>query len=122
MLSRLKLYGITVLAIACFGISACHSAFIQTAIVNHSGAAVRLLEVDYPSASFGTQQIASDGTYSYHFKVQDSGPVKLTFTNSAGKTITSTGPSLHEGQQGNLSVIIQGDGTVIWAPALSESR
>jgi VCBS repeat-containing protein len=124
MLNRwnLKPIVVTVLAAACFAVSACRSAFIQTAIVNHSGSPVRLLEIDYPSASFGTQQIAADGVYRYHFKVQDSGPVKMTFTNSAGKTITLTGPTLHEGQQGNLTITIQSDDTVTFAPVLSYSR
>ena len=108
--------------LACLSLSACHSAFVQTSIVNHTGKTVQLVEVDYPSASFGTQQIADGATYHYHFKVQDSGPVKIAFTGDAGKTFSATGPTLEPGQQGNLTITLENDGKVTWTPALSSPR
>lgn len=83
---------------------------------------MRLIEVDYPSASFGTQQIPNNATYHYHFKILDSGPVKITFTGDSGKTYTATGPTLNEGQQGNLTITLESDGKVAWTPELSNSR
>ena len=108
--------------LACLSLSACHSAFVQTSIVNHTGKAVQLVEVDYPSASFGTQQIADNATYHYHFKVQDSGPVKITFTGDAGKAYSATGPTLEPGKQGDLTITLESDGKVTWTPALSSPQ
>jgi hypothetical protein len=107
---------------ACLSLSACRSAFVQTAIVNHTGGAVRLIEVDYPSASFGTQQIAGGSTYQYRFKIQDSGPAKITYTEADNTVRTSTGPTLNEGQQGSLSITLERGGEVTWTPELSPSK
>ncbi len=106
----------------CLTLTACRSAFVQTAIVNHTGSTVRLIEVDYPSASFGTEQIARDATYHYRFKIQDSGPVTISFTTGDNKVHTSTGPTLTQGQQGSLIITLGVNGTVTWAPELSQTR
>jgi hypothetical protein len=108
--------------LAGLNLSACRSAFIQTAIVNHSGGPVRLIEVDYPSASFGTQQILDGSTFEYRFKVQDSGPVKITYTSSDNSVRTSTGPMLSEGEHGGLTITLDGGGKVTWSPQISRSK
>ena len=46
-----------VLNVCAAGSSGCHSAFVETTIDNQSASAVRLVEVDYPSASFGVSSI-----------------------------------------------------------------
>lgn len=107
---------------ACLSLSGCRSPFVQTAIVNHSGGTVRLIEVDYPSASFGTQQIADGATYQYRFKIQDSGPVKITFTGADNSVCNSTGPTLNEGEQGSLTITLESGGKVTWTPELSSSK
>lgn len=107
----------------CLGLSACHSPYVETSIINHTGGTARLIEVDYPGGSFGTQQIAEGATYRYHFKILDSaGPVKITYTGKDGKTHTATGPVLDEGQQGDLSITIDADGKVAWLPQLNPSK
>jgi hypothetical protein len=108
--------------LACLAISGCRSAFIDAAIVNRSGKPAQLIEVDYPYASFGTQEIAVDQTYHYRFKVQGSGPVKITFTGESNQVYTSTGPMLQEGQHGSLAVILEANGKVNWTPVLSAAR
>jgi hypothetical protein len=108
--------------LSCLSLSACRSAFVQTAIVNHSGHDVTLVEVDYPSASFGTQQIGDSVTYHYRFKIQDSGPIKITFTGDSGKTYTATGPMLSEGQQGSLTITLEAGGKVDWVQNLSTAK
>ena len=52
---------------------ACHSYHIDTTIENRTGADIQLLEVDYPSASFGADRIASGAVYHYRFQVNGSG-------------------------------------------------
>lgn len=112
----------TVALAACFSLSACQSAFVQADIINHTGGPVQIVEVDYPDASFGTQQIAPGDTYQYRFKILDSGPVKISFTGPGHKTWTATGPSVHQGQHGKLVITLDRGGKVDWAPVLSESH
>lgn len=104
-------------------LSACHSPYVETDIVNHSGSAVRLIEVDYPDASFGTQQLPNGAAYHYHFKIlgETPGPVSITFTGSDNKVHTVTGPVLHPGQQGNLVITLESEEKVNWNPQLSPS-
>ena len=100
-----------ILGSACLGLSAgCHSAMVNSTIENRSGTAISLLEVDYPSASFGTQNLAPGADFAYRFKVLGSGPLKLTYTDAQHKDHTSTGPDLQEGAEGLLRITIAPDG------------
>lgn len=94
-------------------LSGCHSAFISTTIINRSGQPIRLVEVDYPSASFGTGQLAEGAIFRYRFKVLGSGSASLSWIDAAGKEHTSTGPTLNEGQEGQLAVNV-GPATATW--------
>lgn len=104
----------------CFSLVACRSAFVQADIVNHTGGTVQLIEVDYPDASFGTQQIAPGATYQYRFKILDSGPLKISFTGFDNKAWTATGPSVHQNQEGKLVITLDPNGKVDWKPEFSE--
>ena len=122
-MSQFKTVSLLAALSLCLGLSACHSPYVETSIINHTGGTARLIEVDYPGGSFGTQQIAEGATYRYHFKILDSaGPVKITYTGKDGKTHTATGPVLDEGQQGDLSITIDADGQVAWFPQLNPSK
>jgi hypothetical protein len=122
-MSQFKTVSLLAALSLCLGLSACHSPYVETSIINHTGGTARLIEVDYPGGSFGTQQIAEGATYRYHFKILDSaGPVKITYTGKDGKTHTATGPVLDEGQQGDLSITIDADGKVAWLPQLNPSK
>ena len=83
---------------------------------------MHLIEVDYPSASFGTQSLDAHAAYHYRFKIQGSGPITLTFTDAAGKTHTATGPVLAQGQQGDLKIAIDPSGNVSWVSHLSNAK
>jgi hypothetical protein len=85
--------------------------------VNATGAAVTLVEVDYPSASFGVEQLAAGGVYHYRLKVLGSGPTTVTWTDGHRTQHTAKGPELHEGQAGVLRVTLKGD-TAEWAARL----
>ena len=84
----------------------CHSAFVNATITNHSGRPLRLVEIDYPSASFGTNDLASGIDFKYRFKVLGSGPAMLLWTDNSMKEHRSQGPDLEEGEQGSLVVTI----------------
>jgi hypothetical protein len=102
-------------------ITGCHSAHIDVTITNATARPVSLIQMDYPSASFGDQLLTPGKSFHYRFKVLGSGPVKLTYTDAAQKEHTSTGPSLQEGNEGPLTVIITNRGNstgsdVQWTP------
>ena len=84
----------------------CHSAFVNATIINQSGRPLRLVEIDYPSASFGTNDLAAGGTFKYRFKVLGSGPATMLWTDATEKEHRSEGPSLIEGEEGSITATI----------------
>ena len=85
-------------------LSGCHSKYIQATITNRSGAPLHVVQVEYPSASFGTQELRPGESFHYRFKLLGSGPVKLSFTDAAKHDHQQTGPTLNEGQEGRLQI------------------
>ncbi len=90
----------------CIVLLGCHSHYIQATITNSSNAPLNVLQVDYPSASFGVQRLAPGQVFHYRFKLLGSGPVKLTFIDAQNHEHAVTGPSLNEGQEGTLAVSV----------------
>ena len=95
----------------------CHSAFIDADLVNRTSAPITLVELDYPSASFGTQTLAPSQHFRYRFKVLGSGPLKLLYTDAAHHEHTLPGPPLNEGDEGPLVITLTPDG-VAWTPPI----
>jgi len=93
----------------------CHSPYVEATVNNRTGQPIELLEVDYPSASFGTQNLANGSDFHYRFKVLGSGPMKILYTDSVHKDHKADGPTLHEGAEGSLSIVVTTAG-VIWRP------
>jgi hypothetical protein len=79
---------------------------VSATVVNDTGAAVSLVEVDYPSASFGKESLAAGAAYPYRFKILGSGATKVEWTDAARKDHTATGPQLQEGQEGQLTITL----------------
>lgn len=102
------------LALAC-GLTGCHSAFISATVSNHSGAPISLVEIDYPSASFGTDTLASGQDFHYRFKVLGSGPTTALWTDTANHQQKSSGPTLHEGDEGELIVTFPPHAVPTWS-------
>jgi hypothetical protein len=100
----------------------CHSAFVEATIENQGESPVRLVEVDYPDASFGVGSIVPHSQFHYHFKIQGSGPLKIEFTDADGKLHNSDGPILNQGQEGTLGIVIQPNGAVSWQPSLTSPK
>lgn len=122
-MDRLKRNALALAAlVVCLGLTACRSPYIQTSIVNHTGSVVQLIEVDYPNASFGTQQIAVNGTYHYRFQIQGPGKVTISYTGAKNKGYKSTGPELQKDQEGPLVVILEPEGKVAWTPKLKMAK
>lgn len=100
-------------------LSACHSFHIDADIENRTGASIRLLEVDYPSASFGADHLDPGATLHYRFQVRGSGPLKLSYTAADGKLIQISGPMLIERQQGQLQIVLKPEGQAEFHPMLA---
>lgn len=96
-------------------LAGCHSPYVAATISNRTSQPIDLLEVDYPSASFGTQSLAPGADFHYRFKVLGSGNVRLTYTTSNFHNQKSEGPYLKEGDEGPLEAIILPTG-VRWVP------
>jgi hypothetical protein len=109
-------------ALTSIAFTGCRSAFVSTTITNNSGNQVTLLEVDYPSASFGVGALARGAQFHYRFKIQGGGPISLQFTDASGKAHTASGPDLQEGEQGTLQISIDPSGNISWIPNLTKIR
>lgn len=82
----------------------CKSYWVDANIQNQTGQAIHELEVDYPTASFGTNSLAPGGTMHYRFQIRGSGPVKVEYTLPDGKTAHAQALTLHEHQYGQLTI------------------
>jgi hypothetical protein len=99
----------------------CHSAFIEATVSNNTGQPISLVELDYPSASFGTQTLAPGAEFHYRFKLLGSGDLKLLYTDASRTDHTVAGPHMNEGDEGSLTVTVTAGG-VHWTPRLKPHR
>ena len=90
--------------------------------VHNEGADIHQLEVDYPNASFGRDYLASGASFDYPPKVIGSGPVKVTFNDSQGKSHTATGPVIQEGLRKNLVISIGEDEGIVFQEEPERAR
>jgi hypothetical protein len=100
-------------------LTGCHSAHVEVAVENRTGGPIRLLEVDYPNASFGSDSLAANATMRYRIQVQGSGPVKVQYTAGDGRQPKVEGPVLTEPQEGTLHILLLPGGKAEFHPALS---
>ena len=99
-------------ALLCFlvAVAGCHSPYISATVENRTGTSISPLEVDYPSASFGTEQLAAGRSYKYRFKILGSGGTKVLWTDGQHQEHTVPGPPLREGQEGSLRIVLTNTG------------
>lgn len=98
---------------------ACRANHVQITIQNHTGAAIHILEVDYPNASFGADQIASGGEYHYRVQVRGSSALKVSYTGPQDKQYQITGPELNDSSNGTLQIVLLPGGKAEFHPSLS---
>ena len=107
-------FTVTVAISACFAAAGCHSALISATISNHTATPVAVVELDYPSASFGIQKLAPGEDYHYRFKVIGSGPTALLWTDGANHEHKNPGPALRDGDEGTLTVTLTNEQKPTW--------
>jgi hypothetical protein len=87
-------------------LTGCHSYRIDATVENRTGGTITQLEVDYPSASFGANSLATDAVFHYRFQVRGTGPVTVQYSGADGRQVQITGPTLHEKQEGRLDIVL----------------
>jgi hypothetical protein len=115
---NLRTLGFGAVAFACLAAAGCRSAHVEVTVENRTGAEVRLLEVDYPSASFGSDSLAPGASLHYRVQLQGDGPVKVQYTAPDGKQPQATGPDLSEGEAGKLEIVLLPGGKAEFHPEL----
>jgi hypothetical protein len=100
----------------------CHSYHIETTVENRTGGTIELLEVDYPSASFGVDKLAAGAEYHYQIQLRGSGGLKVQYVPGEGREgqlTTIDGPAVAEGQEGRLKIVLLPQGKAEFDPELS---
>ena len=98
----------------------CHSYQIDATVENRTDAAIELLEVDYPSASFGADTLSSGADFHYRFQVRGSGPVQVQYTEGGSHKVRQmSGPEVFEHQEGRLEIVLLPEGKAEFRPQLS---
>jgi len=96
----------------------CRSSHVDVSVENRTGEAIRLLEVSYPSASFGADSLAAGATLRNRIQLRGDGPVKVTFAGARTQFAEITGPVLAEKQNGILQIVLLGGGKADFHPDL----
>jgi hypothetical protein len=105
---------IVIVVSVCLALVGCHSASISATISNHRSTPVTLVEVDYPSASFGVQKLGPGEDFRYRFKVIGTGATTLLWSEPAKRDQKTHGPVLREGDEGTLAITFPADGPPTW--------
>jgi hypothetical protein len=108
-----------ILSAALMVLAGCHSHHIDTTVENRTGGAIQLLEVDYPSASFGADSLAEGEVFHYRIHLRGSGGLKVEYTASDGRQTQIEGPALAEPQEGRIEIVLLPGGKAEFHPLLT---
>ena len=97
---------VALLAAASLSAAGCHSYHVDATVENRTGAPIQLLEIDYPSASFGRDKLAAGELFKYRIQLQGSGPLKVHYTTADRRAVDISGPTVAERQQGALQIVL----------------
>jgi hypothetical protein len=114
-----RLVPTAILTFVLAGIAGCHSYHIDMTVENRTGGAIQLLEVDYPSASFGANSLAQNEVFHYRIQLRGNGPLKIQYTGSDGRQVQIEGPALAEPQEGRTEIVLLPAGKAEFHPQLS---
>jgi hypothetical protein len=110
----MRVFWIAIAAISSLAVAGCRSAVITATVSNRGTTPVTLVEVDYPSASFGVQRLAPGEDYHYKFKVIGNGPTTLLWNEPSKSEQKNSGPTLHEGDEGTLTITFRANEKPAW--------
>ena len=101
----MKLWWVAAL-VGALAVAGCKSEHVDVTVENRTGSPVRLLEVDYPNASFGADSLATGATMHYRIQVQGNGPMKVQYASPDNKQPQVQGPELRANQAGSLRIVL----------------
>lgn len=107
---------------ALMAVAGCHSYHVETTVENRTGQPIQLLEVDYPSASFGANRMAAGAILHYRIQLSGSGPLKVQYTAGNGQPAQAQGPEVAERQEGRLEIVLLPDGKAEFHAELTPQR
>lgn len=87
-------------------LASCHSHVVQVKLTNTSSQPISVIVVDYPGATFGVNRLDAGKSYSYPVKPQETGQLKIQFTDANGKIHNATGPEMHKNDEGAIEVTL----------------
>ncbi|HEV2486383.1 MAG TPA: hypothetical protein VGT08_12695 [Terracidiphilus sp.] len=108
-----------ILLLALIVATGCRSYHVEIMVQNRTGTAIQLLEVDYPSASFGADSLAAGAVFHYRIQIQGTGTLKVQYTAADGHHEQISGPTLSEHQQGSLQIVLLPAGKAEFHPQLN---
>jgi len=111
--------GVCMFAAVLLAAAGCHSYHVDATVENRTGAAIQLLEVDYPSASFGANALAAGAVFRYRIQLRGTGPLKVQYTAGNGLQAQIDGPQLTERQEGTLQIVLLSGGKAEFHPQLT---
>lgn len=93
-------------------LSGCHSYHVEATVENRTGQELKLMEVDYPNASFGKDTMEPGEVMHYRMQFIGSGQMKVQYWTGTGQLVetTITGPALHERQEGRIAIVLEPNG------------
>lgn len=99
-------------AVVVMGLAGCHSYHVDATVENRTGQELKLVEIDYPSASFGKDTMAPGEVL--HYRMQFIGAKALQVRYWTGdnhlQETTIAGPEFHEQQEGLVEIILKPGG------------
>lgn len=111
-----------IMATMLFAVEGCHSYHIETTVENRTGGTIQLLEVDYPSASFGANSLAAGAVFPYRIQLRGNGLLRVQYTGSDGRQAQIEGPALTEPQEGQIEIVLLPGGKAEFHPHLAVKR
>jgi hypothetical protein len=111
--------GVCIFVALLLAAAGCHSYHVDATVENRTGAPIQLLEVDYPSASFGANTLAAGAVFHYRIQVRGSGPLRVQYTAGDGHQAQIDGPLLTERQEGTLQIVLLPGGKAEFHPQLT---
>jgi hypothetical protein len=97
----------------------CQQRHVEAALVNHTGVELRLIEIDYPSSSFGANALGPEEDIHYAMRIHGSGPVRIQYVIGNSSPVSIQGPVLHQGQHGRLDIDLRPNGRAEFHPTLA---
>ncbi len=108
----MKTLKLSLLLAASLAVMGCRSRVVRVNLINTSAQPLYTIVVDYPGATFGVNQLDPGKTYQYPIKPQDTGPLKIQFTDANGHSHNASGPELHQNDEGTIEVKLDQDRAV----------